>query len=63
MACMHVPWEPACQEKIYKEAIFRFDEMISQIKLDVAKVMLHLEHPKLNENVNQEAKITSTGVS
>ena len=52
--------DPVVQYKI--EGGEMFEQMISQIKLDVAKVMLHLEHPKLNENVNQEAKITSTGL-
>ena len=52
--------DPVVQYKI--EGGEMFEEMISQIKLDVAKVMLHLDHPKLNENVNQEVKITSAGL-
>ena len=53
--------DPVVQYRI--EGGEMFDEMISSIKLDVAKVMLHLEHPKLNpEKMQSNVKITSQGL-
>ena len=53
--------DPVVQYRI--EGGDMFDEMISQIKLDVAKVMLHLDHPKLNpDKVQSNIKITSQGL-
>ena len=53
--------DPVVQYRI--EGGDMFDEMISQIKLDVAKVMLHLDHPKLNpDKVQSNVKITSQGL-
>ena len=53
--------DPVVQYRI--EGGEMFDEMISQIKLDVAKVILHLEHPNMNPEVqNNNIKITSEGL-
>jgi preprotein translocase subunit SecA len=53
--------DPVVQYRI--EGGDMFEEMISQIKLDVAKVILHLDHPKMNPEMNQNnVKITSTGL-
>ena len=53
--------DPVVQYRI--EGGEMFDEMISQIKLDVAKVILHLEHPNMSSEINQNnVKITSTGL-
>ena len=53
--------DPVVQYRI--EGGEMFDEMISQIKLDVAKVILHLEHPSMNPDMNQNnVKITSEGL-
>ena len=53
--------DPVVQYRI--EGGEMFDEMISQIKLDVAKVILHLEHPNMNSEINKNnVKITSTGL-
>ena len=53
--------DPVVQYRI--EGGEMFEEMISQIKLDVAKVILHLEHPNMNPEVqNNNIKITSEGL-
>ena len=49
--------DPVVQYRI--EGGDMFEEMISQIKLDVAKVILHLEHPNMNSEINKNnVKIT-----
>ena len=52
--------DPVVQYRI--EGGEMFDEMISQIKLDVAKVMLHLEHPKLHMEAKSNVEITAEGL-
>ena len=52
--------DPVVQYRI--EGGEMFDEMISQIKLDVAKVIMHLEHPKMNTEMKSNVKITAEGL-
>ena len=52
--------DPVVQYRI--EGGEMFEEMISQIKLDVAKVILHLEHPKMNPEMSNNVKITAEGL-